>query len=494
MRQLELERKERQLTLLESVTGAMGVGVMIYEGDNLRPANALMVTFKKMFGDLSLFDINTGGIDEERSLPDKSGEEYFFQISGHEMMLDIKAVLVRDVTEHVHANREKEKLQNELVQAQRMESIGRLAGGVAHDFNNLLTAIIGYAQLLDVKMKPDDPLLEYVDIIIVSGERAADLTKQLLAFSRKQIIAPETLNLNIVLDNIYRILSRLIGANIEIVVRKADGLWNMLIDQTQIEQIVMNLAVNARDAMPTGGRLILETENIRMNAAYAEAHPGAKPGEYVRLSVSDNGHGILEKDMANIFEPFFTTKEIGKGTGLGLATVYGIVKQNYGNIFVSSEPGKDTTFKIFFPKTEQELAVVETKPRYDELPGGSETIMLVEDEAEVRSIVVKVLSDLGYTLIEAEDGKDAIRSLEKYDGNIDLLLTDVVMPKMSGNELAQIITGKYPDVMVLFMSGYTEDAIVEHGVLKEGIKFLPKPISPESLAVTVRRVLDGVPA
>jgi len=493
IRQLELERKERQLSLLESVTDAIGVGVIIYEEDEARPANTLMVRFEKMFGDLSVFDVEAA-ICEECSILDKSGEEHFFQITGHEMTFDLKAVLVSEITERVYAVKEKEKLQAELLQAQRMESIGRLAGGVAHDFNNLLTVINGYAQLLNIKLKPDDPLRDYVNSICVSGEKAADLTKQLLAFSRKQIIDPETLNLNIVLDNLFKMLSRLIGEDVEIVIRKAENLWNILMDQTQVEQIIINLTINARDAMPGGSKLIMETENIRMDAAYVDAHPGAKPGDYVRLSVSDSGHGIPEEDMEHIFEPFFTTKEVGKGTGLGLATVYGIIKQNHGNIYVYSEPEKGTTFKIFLPKTDQELVIAETKPEYDELPRGRETIMLVEDEANIRNMVVEVLSDLGYTLIEAEDGQEALESFEKYHGEIHLLLTDVIMPKMSGSELAQKITGKYPGVKVLYMSGYTEDAILQHGVLKEGVKFLQKPISSDTLANAVRRLLDGTPA
>jgi CheY-like chemotaxis protein len=297
--------------------------------------------------------------------------------------------------------------------------------------------------LLNIKLKPDDPLRDYVNSICLSGQKAADLTKQLLAFGRKQII--------------------------------------------------INLAINARDAMPDGGKLIMETENIIMDAAYANAHPGVKPGDYVRLSVSDNGHGIAEKDLDHIFEPFFTTKDVGKGTGLGLATVYGIIKQNNGSIYVYSEPEKGTTFKIFLPKTDQELTVAEAKPEFDKLPRGSETIMLVEDEPNVRNMIVEVLSGLGYTLIEAEDGKEAIELFEKYHGKIHLLLTDVIMPKISGSELAQKITGKYPDVKVLYMSGYTEDAIIQHGVLKEGVKFLQKPVSSHTLAIAVRSLLDGAP-
>jgi signal transduction histidine kinase/CheY-like chemotaxis protein len=492
IRQLELERKERHLSLLESVTDAMGVGVIINEGGEARPANTLMINFEKMFGDLSVFDVDSGTC-EDKSILDNSGEEHFFQITGHEITFDMKAILVSEITERVHAVQEKEKLQGELLQAQRMESIGRLAGGVAHDFNNLLTAINGYAQLLNIKLKPDDPLRDYVNSICLSGQKAADLTKQLLAFGRKQIINPETLNLNIILDNLFKMLSRLIGEDVEIVIRKADDLWNLLIDKTQIEQIIINLAINARDAMPDGGKLIMETENIIMDAAYANAHPGVKPGDYVRLSVSDNGHGIAEKDLDHIFEPFFTTKDVGKGTGLGLATVYGIIKQNNGSIYVYSEPEKGTTFKIFLPKTDQELTVAEAKPEFDKLPRGSETIMLVEDEPNVRNMIVEVLSGLGYTLIEAEDGKEAIELFEKYHGKIHLLLTDVIMPKISGSELAQKITGKYPDVKVLYMSGYTEDAIIQHGVLKEGVKFLQKPVSSHTLAIAVRSLLDGAP-
>ncbi len=494
IRQLELERKARQLTLLESVTDAMEVGVIIFEGDKGLPANTLMKRFEDMFGDLSAFNLKQFD-RKEHTLRDKFGEEHVFLISGHEMEPDLKAILVSEVTEKVQAVKEKKKLQNELYQAQRMESVGRLAGGVAHDFNNLLTAIIGYASLLSAKMKQDDPLQDFVNSICVSGERAADLTKQLLAFSRKQIINPETLNLNIVLDNLFRMLSRLIGENVEIVIKKSSALWNVLMDQTQIEQIIMNLVINARDAMPyDGGKIVLETENVKMDTAFADVHPGAKPGEYVRLTVSDNGRGISKEDIEHIFEPFFTTKELGKGTGLGLATVYGIIKQNNGNIFVYSEPNKGTSFKIFLPKTEGDMVIADMKPEYHDIPRGNETILLVEDEEDVRTMAVTILSDLGYTLIEAEDGREAVESFEKYHGKIHLLLTDVVMPKMSGSELAQKINDKYPEVKVLFMSGYTEDAVVQQGVLKAGVTFLQKPVSPETLATTVRTLLDGKPA
>ena len=399
--------------------------------------------------------------------------------------------VVRDISERKRAEQEKIKLKSELYQAQKMESIGRLAGGVAHDFNNILTVINGYAEICLMGMEENQPLREEIEIIQQSGQRAARLTQQLLAFSRKQIVKQELLDLNREVDDTRKMLGRLLGENIEIEISHGKDLWPVKMDRSQMEQVVLNLAVNARDAMPSGGKLTIETANVSLDGAYIKTHYNVTPGDYVMLAVSDNGQGMDEETKGNIFEPFFTTKEQGKGTGLGLATIYGIVKQNNGEIQVYSQPGQGTTFKIYLPRVDEPIEKIEDVPSVEEISDnrGTETIMLVEDDDMVRKMSGDILTGLGYTVLEAENGEDALQVCSRSRGKVDLLLSDVVMPKMSGPALATKMQELCPETKVLFMSGYTENDIVKHGVLEDGVNFIPKPITPRSLSQAVRKVL-----
>ena len=384
---------------------------------------------------------------------------------------------------------EREALEQQLLHSQKMEGIGRLAGGVAHDFNNLLTAIMGYCDFAMESMPEGDRVRGQIEQVTHAAQRAAELTRQLLAFARKQIVEPRNTNLNTLTVNLEKLLRRLIGEDVELVTFPAPEPAIVCIDPGQFEQVVVNLAVNARDAMPDGGKLTLEIATVTLDEEYARFHPDVTPGEYVMLAMSDTGMGMPEEIRRHIFEPFFTTKEDGKGTGLGLATCYGIVKQVGGHVWVYSEPGNGTTFKIYLPKVEGEAANANKLPQRP-ARGGNETILLVEDEPMVRAITCQTLIERGYTVLEASDGQNALGLASNYHGAIDLLLTDVVMPKISGRELAELLRAKHRGLKVLFMSGYTEDAIVHHGVLEQGIAFLPKPFSPESLSRKVRSVLD----
>jgi PAS domain S-box-containing protein len=384
---------------------------------------------------------------------------------------------------------ERKRLEQQLRQAQKMEAVGRLAGGVAHDFNNMLTIISGYSGLLLEHPGTVEPLRGYVDEIRNASGRAASLTRQLLAFSRQQVLAPRVLDLNAVVANIQKMLKRLIGEDIDLVTVLGERLWPIMADPGQLEQVLLNLAVNARDAMPEGGVVTIETANVKMDSAAAQAHFPLKPGPYVLLTFSDTGIGIDAETQARIFEPFFTTKEIGKGTGLGLAMVYGIVKQSGGYIWVNSEVGKGTTFRIYLPRTEVE--VDETGPGgiRVEAQRGTETLMLVEDDGSVRELVRNVLRDKGYRVLEASRGEEALELSELYAGRIDLLVTDVVMPQMSGCELAHRLVGLRPQVKVLYISGYTDNAAWYPGGLDAEGAFLQKPFTPEALARKVREVL-----
>jgi CheY-like chemotaxis protein len=374
-----------------------------------------------------------------------------------------------------------------------MEAVGRLAGGVAHDFNNLLTIIHLSAQFLERKMHPEDPLWSHVQSIRDADRQATSLVRQLLAFSRREIAKPQALNLNQVLGDLDRMLQRIIGEDIELKTRLGEGLWSVEIDPTQVEQVVVNLAVNARDAMPGGGKLSIETANVVLNEAYAAQHLDVVPGEYVLLAVGDTGLGMSEEVRAHVFEPFFTTKEKGKGTGLGLATVFGIVKQNRGHIGVESEVGLGTTFEIYLPRLAADQQTVPKRLRaYVELPAqGSETVLVVEDEAPVRDLVRDILEAQGYQVITAGDGLEGLEVAQHHEGPIHLLLTDVVMPRLSGRALAEQLRPMRPEMRVLFTSGYADDAIIHRGMLEEGVDFLPKPFELESLARKVRAILDG---
>ncbi len=397
---------------------------------------------------------------------------------------------IRDITERKRAEEERVKLQEQLTQAQKMESIGRLAGGVAHDFNNLLTGISGNVALAIMDLPADDPLYELLSDVSQAAESAAGLTRQLLAFSRKQLIEPKVLDLNEVIERSLRMLHRLIGEDIDLVFVPGQNVGFVKIDPGQAEQILINLAVNARDAMPDGGHLTLETDNVLLDEEYCRQHgSNLVPGEYVMAAVSDDGVGMEPEIRSHLFEPFFTTKEKGKGTGLGLATIYGAIKQNNGNIEVYSEPGKGTTFKIYLPRVTAEAQKL-TFPTDEIMPTGTETVLVVEDEPLVRNMAVKVLTRQGYRVFAFANGAEALQSVRQMSEPLHLLMTDVVMPGMNGKELAQSIQALRPDIKVLYASGYTENAIAHHGVLDAGIEFIGKPYAPQALAVKVRKVLD----
>jgi signal transduction histidine kinase len=386
------------------------------------------------------------------------------------------------------AYRELTLTQDQLLQSQKMEAIGRLAGGIAHDFNNLLTVIAGQTYMLR-NQTGAGPVREGVERIEGTAERAAELIRQLLAFSRKQVLQPGILRLNAIVESMAPMLTRVIGEDIELSTRLEPRLLHVKADPTQIEQVIMNLAVNARDAMPRGGQLTLETANVTVDALYAAQHPDVTPGAYVMLAVSDTGTGMDAETRRRLFEPFYTTKEPGKGTGLGLSTVYGIVKQSGGHIWVYSEPGRGATFKIYLPVASEAADVPAVVPP-DDVPCGTETILLVEDESDVRTLVRQVLQERGYRVVEATGPREALHIASDVTTPIDLLLTDVIMPQMTGRVLADLLTTEQPAMPVLFMSGYADSAVVEHGVLQAGRAYLQKPFTPMQLARVVRRVLD----
>ena len=389
-----------------------------------------------------------------------------------------------------HDITKRKSVETQLLQAQKMEAVGRLAGGIAHDFNNLLTAIFGSSDLLLGDLSADDQRRADVEDIKQAAQRAAALTRQLLAFSRQQVLAPQVLDMNALIADLEKMLRRLIGEDIEFRTVLAPDLGAVRADPGQLEQVIMNLAVNARDAMPHGGKLTVETVNADLDDAYAQAHIPAVPGRYTMLAVSDTGIGMDTQVKAHIFEPFFTTKEKGKGTGLGLATVYGIVKQSNGYIWVYSEPGQGTSFKIYLPRVAAAAEPPAPKPMAPASLRGSETVLLAEDEEAVRNLTRRVLAAHGYTVLTAADGQEALRLAEKHAGPIHLLLTDVVMPNMSGRQLAERVVSARYETKVLYLSGYTDDAIIHHGVLEPGIAFLQKPFTPQGLARKLREVLD----
>jgi len=385
---------------------------------------------------------------------------------------------------------QRRRLEAQFLQAQKMEAVGRLAGGVAHDFNNVLCVILSYADLVSEDLKPEDPLRADVGAITVAAKRAAELTRQLLTFSRQQVVDTRVLNLNAVLDEMEPMLNRLLGADIELTILSGLAPWSVRADAGQIEQVVMNLAVNARDAMPLGGQLTVETSNVEFDAEYARVHHEVEPGAYVLLAVSDTGVGMSGAVMARVFEPFFTTKEQGKGTGLGLATVFGIVKQSGGHVFVYSEPGHGTTFKIYLPRASGNLDTAPLPTSTIPEQHGVGTVLLVEDEDQVRVLARTILRRKGYTVLDAQNGGEAMLVCEQHAGNIDLLLTDVVLPRMSGRQLAERLAVVRPSMKVLYMSGYTDDAILQHGLINSGVAFLQKPFTPTSLARKVHEVLQ----
>jgi signal transduction histidine kinase/ActR/RegA family two-component response regulator len=399
--------------------------------------------------------------------------------------------LGREIAEHHRTIQALRSSEEQLRQSHKLEAVGRLAGGIAHDFNNLLSVVLSYSSLLLNELPPDSPFLSDIEEIRGAGNRAADLTQQLLAFSRQQVLEPRVLNLNDIVAGVDKMLRRVLGEDVDLRTVVDPELGLVKADPGQIEQVIFNLALNARDAMPTGGKLTIETGNYELDELYAREHAEIAPGPHVMLAVSDTGQGMDKGTQARIFEPFFTTKEQGKGTGLGLSTVFGIVKQSGGSIWLYSEPGAGSTFKIYFPRCQGDVQRRSSMPPPPKLTGGTETILLVEDEDQVRQVVHGILRRAGYTVLAAKEPTEATAICEQHAGSIHLLLTDVVMPQRSGRELAEQIATIEPGIKVLFMSGYTNDAILHHGVLAAGVAFLQKPLTPESITRKVRAVLDG---
>ena len=423
-------------------------------------------------------------------------EEQIIRLDGTEVAVEIAAapftyhgftamqVVLRNISE-------RKQLEEHLRQTQKMEAVGQLAGGVAHDFNNMLTIIAGHSDLLVETMSLGEDQRLSMEQIRLAAKRAASLTTKLLAFSRRQMLRPKVLDLNAVVASIEQMLRPLLGANIELVTLLNPSLGHVKADPSQLEQVIINLAMNAQDAMPQGGRLTLETHNAELEEAQAQQQFEAQVGKHVMLTVSDTGIGMDANTRAHIFEPFFTTKPKDKGTGLGLSTVYGIVKQSGGFISVESVPGRGATFKVYLPRVEAPLDIdqSETPPR--SIPDGSETVLIAEDEPGVLTLVCDTLRTHGYTVLEARNGKEALAISQRYQGPIHLLLTDVVMPQMNGREVSERLLLVRPDVKVLYMSGYTDDAVLRHGVVANGVDFLPKPFTPGAVARTVRKMLDG---
>jgi PAS domain S-box-containing protein len=424
----------------------------------------------------------------------KDGAEFPVEVSLSPMKRGAKTFVVaaiRDVSERKRNEQALHQAEEQLRQLQKMDAVGKLAGGVAHDFNNLLSVILGYADVVLESIADPTARLDIEEIRRAAG-RAADLTRQLLAFSRKQILAPKVVSPNQIVLGMERMLRRLLGDDIALAIVVAPTDKKVFVDPSQLEVVVMNLAVNARDAMPEGGALTIETAEVYLDAEYAARHTGAAPGPYLMLAVSDTGAGMDDETKARVFEPFFTTKEQGKGTGLGLSTVYGFVRQSGGHVWVYSEPGHGTTFKVYLPITDRtpEHALA----AHDEAAaavGGTETVLVVEDQEQVRMLVRTVLQRHGYQVLEANDADHALSVSEGHPSKIDLLLTDVVMPRTSGKQLADRLVDRRPDLKVLYMSGYTENSVIRRGVLESDVAFLQKPLTPASLLGKVRKVLDA---
>jgi len=437
-------------------------------------------------------------VSDMRSRGYNSSEYRFRHRDGHYVWIRGEARLLRDsagqpveVVGSISDITERKRLEDQFRQAQKMEAVGLFAGGVAHDFNNLMTIISGYGQMLLRGLPPGDPKRDMVSQLLQAGDRAAKLTRQLLAFSRQTVLEPKVLNLNEVIRENETMLKRLIGEDVQLTTILDPGLEPVKVDPNQFVQVIMNLATNGRDAMPKGGKLTIETANVTLDEISAALVPEAKPGYYVLLTVRDNGTGMTPEVRARIFEPFFTTKAPGKGSGLGLATVYGIVKQSGGFACVESEPGRGTTFKIYFAVVKERIRTSSSTTPALSVARGGETILLVEDEDEVRSMVRIMLEQAGYTVLQANGASEALRIATEHAGPIHALVTDVVMPKVSGRELVETLIRRRPDVKVLYMSGYTDDTIVRHGVLQAEVAFLQKPFTAEALTNKVRELLDA---
>jgi PAS domain S-box-containing protein len=448
-------------------------------------------------GDLEVMDTLQEKFIPEEVITDAAGEVRWLQTIKRPIVSPDGAVMqmlgvATDITARKQAEEALHRSEEQLRQSQKMEAVGKLAGGVAHDFNNLLTAINGHSELALRRLQEDDPLYRKLEAIKKAGERAASLTRQLLAFSRKQILQPKVLDLNQIIFEMNRMLQPLIGEDVALFTKLTPDLGKVKADPGQIEQVLMNLSVNARDAMPRGGKLTIETANIYINGEYARRHASVVPGWYVMLAVSDTGCGMDAETRERIFEPFFTTKEVGKGTGLGLSTVYGIVKQSGGNVWVYSEVGRGTTFKVYLPCTDRCAEEAESRADSHKILTGTETVLLVEDEEMVRDMAKEILQESGYQVLEAKHGHEALSVAEQHHGPIHLMLSDVVMPQMSGRELAEQLTPLRREMKVLYMSGYTDDAIVHHGVLDEGVAFIEKPFTPGALARKLREVLNTI--
>ena len=383
---------------------------------------------------------------------------------------------------------DRRKLETQLLQAVKMEAIGRFAGGIAHDFNNLLSVIMGYTEMLLMDLSPTDPTAERISIVRAAGEKAAELTRQLLAFSRRQVLELRTVNANSVIENMSKMLTRIIGEDILLELHALASAGTVMADSGQLEQVLMNLAVNARDAMPEGGRLIIETSDVTLDESYAISHEEIIPGPYVMIAVSDNGTGMTKEVQEKIFEPFFTTKKAGIGTGLGLAMIYGIVKQHHGYIYVYSEPGKGTTFKIYLPAVQKD--VIKAEKEKVPLLEGNETVLVVDDDPFISKLAVDMLTPLGYRLLRARNGETALKTSDAFEGSIDVLLTDVVMPGMNGKELAEAFLRRRPGAKVVFMSGYTPDVIAHRSIIEKETAFIQKPLTLYKLAGKLREVLD----
>jgi PAS domain S-box-containing protein len=382
------------------------------------------------------------------------------------------------------------RMEEQFRQAQKMEAVGRLAGGVAHDFNNLLTAINGYAELVLESLEADEGTRQFVTEIRKAGERAVTLTRHLLAFSRQQAVSAEIVDVGALLADLEKLLRRLIGEDVELALARDTPLGLVRIDQSQFEQAIINLAINARDAMPNGGRLLIEARNVELDLGYGASHGGVQPGPYVLVAVTDSGEGMDDATKGRLFEPFFTTKAIGKGTGLGLAMVYGFLKQSGGHVQVYSERGRGTTFKLYLPQAPGDPLPAEVALGTASVAGGTETVLLVEDESTVRALAKHVLESHGYAVLDATDGEHALEVVAGHRGVIELLVTDLVMPRLGGRQLAQALMRERPGLRVLFMSGYTDEAVLRNGHLPSGEAFLHKPFSPTTLARRVRALLD----
>jgi two-component system, cell cycle sensor histidine kinase and response regulator CckA len=422
----------------------------------------------------------------------KDGSIITVEIRAHEFEVGkrpVRLVLATDMTERMRAEEALRRTEEQLRHAQKMEAVGRLAGGVAHDFNNLLSVILSCAEFLLTDLQPVEPMREEAEHIRRAAERAADLTRQLLMFSRQQVLDPRVIDLNDVLIKMDRMLQRILGADIDLLLACSPSLGRVRADPGSIEQVVMNLVVNARDAMPTGGKLTMETANVMIDDENAREHFGTKPGPHVMLAVSDTGIGMDRTTQARIFEPFFTTKEKGKGTGLGLSTVFGIVQQSGGSIWVYSEPGRGSSFKVYLPRIDEAVEEVQAVQR-PSLLRGTETVLLVEDDEQVRAVARGILRRHGYRVLEARNGGEAMLLCESHAQDIHLLISDVVMPHMSGPELARRLAQARPAMKVICMSGFTDDSVVRHGIMDSDIAYLQKPITPETLTRKVREVLD----